>query len=133
MAAAKTWGGREILSFLCPPFEGLRPGARGVPPAGPVPPGDCEEGYLIVWVTDTSGNPIAFDALIGHAVVREFANEVHAYNAIPIQAAGGLGEGPGIDAGAQIGVAGGPLLFDGTMYQAVTGKIFGTVRYSGTN
>ena len=114
------------------PTNVLTPTVKGSP-AVPVPPVDCEEGYLIVWVTDTSGNPIAFDALIGHAVVREFNNEVHAYNAIPIQAAGGLGEGPGIDAGAQIGVAGGPLLFDGTMYQAITGKIFGTVRYSGTN
>ncbi len=85
----------------------------------PTPP--CDRGYLIVWLTDNVGNPISSDSLIGDAVIRGSNISARSYNGIPIQAVAAPGN--------QIGVAGGPLSFDGSMYQQVTGKVFGSVAY----
>jgi hypothetical protein len=104
-------------------------------PQGENPP--CREGYLIVWVIDHDGNPIKFDGLIGHAVIRhspavDSAVEVPvaisegAYNALPIQAAAHLLTGDFTDGN---GNGDGKLNFDGTEYKAITGTIYGTVRY----
>jgi hypothetical protein len=87
-------------------------------------PEEFGSGYLIVWVTDASGNPLAADALLGHAVMRGSPLSARSYNAIPVQAVAATG--------TTIGTAGGPLLFDGSMYQQITGKIFGTFHYGQT-
>jgi hypothetical protein len=90
----------------------------------PVPP--CDGGYLIVWVVNTAGQPIKFDALIGDAVIRRVSDSAAAYNAIPIQAVSGLASGALISLGQ-----GGALVFDGLdgHYKAATGTVIGTVRY----
>jgi hypothetical protein len=91
-----------------------------------VPEAPCEEGYLIVWVVDDHGNAIKFDGLIGDAVIREDEDTASGYNALPIQAASYLATG------AETNVDNDPsgdLDFDGTEYKAITGKIYGTVRY----
>lgn len=93
----------------------------------------CQRGYLIVWVIDGGGNAIKFDGLIGNAVIKEPTPtcggpcSARAYNAIPIQAASGLSTG---DLTNVDGDPAGDLDFDGTEYQMVTGRIFGTVRYA---
>ena len=98
----------------------------------PVPP--CDRGYLLVWVIDgaQSGNAIKFDGLIGNAVIREpfpltaqgFTSSARGYNAIPIQAAEFLNTGDFTDRdGAR------DLDFDDSEYRAITGRIYGTVRY----
>jgi hypothetical protein len=104
-------------------------------PQGQNPP--CDEGYLIVWVIDDHGNPIKFDGLIGHAVIRHAASRDFptvisegAYNALPIQAAAHLHTGDFTDGN---GNKDGKLDFDGTEYKAITGTIFGTVRYEESN
>jgi hypothetical protein len=76
---------------------------------------------LIVWVTDPSNNPIAADALLGDEVILGSSLSAVAYDAIPIQAVAATG--------TQIGVASGPLLFDGSMYKEVTGTIYGSIPY----
>jgi hypothetical protein len=99
----------------------------------PLPP--CPKGYLIVWAVNANGNAIKFDGLIGNAVIREnngagtggYPGMARAYNAIPIQAAEGLNTGDLTDQDGQ-----GELDFDGSEYKAITGKIFGTVRYEKT-
>jgi len=88
----------------------------------PVPP--CSDGYLIVWVVDFFDRPIKYDSLIGDAIIRDSGASAGAYNAIPIQAARTLQTGVLTDVDNA-----GDLDFDGTEYQAVTGKVFGTVRY----
>jgi hypothetical protein len=92
-----------------------------------VPPAPCDRGYLIGWVINTSDQPIKFDGLIGDAVLRESPTSVSAYNAIPIQADTALGNGALIALDDN-----GGLVFDGAPghYTAVTGKIYGDVRYS---
>ena len=102
-------------------------------PEAVTPPGNfitpipqCDRGYLIGWVINTSDQPIKFDGLIGDAVIRESGTAVSAYNAIPIQA------DPALASGALITVGGGGgLVFDGQPghYQALTGVIFGDVAY----
>jgi hypothetical protein len=94
--------------------------------AGSVPVPPCPRGYLIGWVVDTSDRPIKFDGLIGDAVLRESPATVSAYNAIPIQA------DPALATNAPIALSPeGGLVFDGAPghYQAVTGKIYGDVRF----
>ena len=98
----------------------------------PVPP--CDRGYLIVWVIDGSGNAIKFDGLVRDAVLRdgstgeEFAS-ARGYNAISIQASENLPVGTE-DAPTLTDVNGdGALDFDGSEYQMVAGRIFGTVQY----
>jgi hypothetical protein len=84
----------------------------------PLPP--CEAGYLIVWVINTSDQPIKYDALLGDAVLRETDDAASAYNGIPIQA----------NAEAATGTVLPGLLFaPGGPYQAVTGQVQGTVTY----
>ena len=94
-----------------------------------VPKPPCDRGYLIVWAVDASGRPISFNGLIGHAFLHDgnggailagFAdvNYYRAYNALPIQAS--VASGHTIPS---------PLVFDGTAYQAITGTIYGTVRF----
>jgi hypothetical protein len=104
---------------------GVTGGAANVPNSVPVPP--CPRGYLIGWVVDTSDRPIKFDGLIGDAILRESATAVSAYNAIPIQAHPALATGALIRLGE-----GESLVFDGAPghYQAVTGRIFGDVRFA---
>jgi hypothetical protein len=95
----------------------------------PIPAPLCQRGYLIVWVVDGSGNPIKFDGLIGDAIIRAPTpffgpTTARAYNALPIQASANLNTGDFTDVNAD-----GAMQFDGTEYQAVTGTIYGSVRY----
>jgi hypothetical protein len=89
-----------------------------------VPP--CDRGYLIVWVVDSLGRAIKYDGLIGDAILREDDNgqSAGAYNAIPIQAASGLPHLAPTDLDSDT-----KLDFDGNEYEAVTGRVYGTVRY----
>jgi len=96
------------------------------PPDCPTPSADPEEGpsgYVIMWVTDAAGNPLKFDGLLGDEVISGSSLSAVAYDAIPIQA------NPDLLTGSAIGAVGGPLLFDGSMYQEVTGKIYGSIPY----
>ena len=87
----------------------------------------CNQGYLIAWVIrDSDGKNIKFDGLTGNAVIRESANAVTSYNAIPIQAVSTLA--------TNAVVPGSPVLnFNGTTgYKAVTGVIIGNVKFDAT-
>lgn len=97
----------------------------------PAPP--CPRGFLVGWVVgpgSTGDRPIKFDGLIGDAVLRTSGTALGAYNAIPIQA------DPALKHQDFIALVDGrlpdSLAFDGRPghYQAVTGRIFGDVRYS---
>lgn len=92
-----------------------------------VPAAPCARGYLIGWVINTADQPIKYDGLIGDAVLRESASAVAAYNAIPIQGHPDVAHNTAITLGPS-----GNLIFDGNPghYQAVTGKIYGDVRYA---
>jgi hypothetical protein len=85
---------------------------------------NCFQGYLVVWVIDFFGRPIKFDGLIGDAVIRHSDQSAGAYNAVPIQAAASLANGAPTDVNLNDA-----LDFDGTEYQAITGKIYGSVKY----
>jgi hypothetical protein len=99
-----------------------------------VPAPSCDRGYLIVWAIDGNDTPIKFDGLIGDAIIRdapavagltvtEFS--ARSYNAVSIQAGDGV-----VNTGDPTDLNGnGSLDFDGSEYLAVTGRIFGTVRY----
>jgi len=90
-----------------------------------VPVAPCARGYLIVWAIDAFGRAIKYDALIGHAIIRESPKSAGAYRGIPIQAVSTQAAGAPTDVNGN-----GALDFDGlTEYTAVAGKIFGTVRY----
>src|SRR5215472_12350347 len=93
-----------------------------------VPFAVCNRGYLIGWVINPANDgPIKFDGLIGDAVIRESSTAQAAYPAIPIQADPALASAAAITTNSN-----GALLFDGAPghYQAVTGKVYGDVRYS---
>jgi hypothetical protein len=95
-------------------------------PTKVVPRAECPRGYLIGWVIRPSDDrPIAFDALVGDAVLRETPNALAAYNAIPIQANPATGTVVATNGN-------GALIFDGTPthYQMITGRVFGDVRYT---
>jgi hypothetical protein len=102
-------------------------------PTKSVPVAPCAGGYLIGWVIDNTGQPIKFDGLIGSADLRDatggtvVGQVLASYQAIPIQANPGLATGAAI----KLSSAGG-LVFDGGTghYQAVTGTVFGNVRYT---
>jgi len=87
----------------------------------------CSRGYLIVWVVDSFGRAIKYDGLIGNAVVREDDNgqSAGAYNAIPIQAASGLPHLAWTDVNWDT-----KLDFNGSEYERITGRVYGTVRYA---
>jgi hypothetical protein len=90
-----------------------------------VPVAPCARGYLIVWAIDAYGRAIKYDALIGHAIIRESPKSAGAYRGIPIQAVSTQATGAPTDVNGN-----GALDFDGlTEYTAIAGKIFGTVRY----
>src|SRR5215831_3063119 len=98
---------------------------EGVLPGNTISPKpQCDRGFLIAWVIDTSDRPIKFDGLIGDAVIRETPTAVGAYTAIPIQADPALTTGALISTGTF-----GSLIFDGAPghYLAVTGVVFGDV------
>jgi hypothetical protein len=109
---------------------------QGLLPAGHtrVPQADCDRGYLIGWVINTSDQPIKFDGLIGDAVLRLSDTAVTAYSAIPIQADRALAHGALITKvpADNITTFEPSLAFDGQPghYLAVTGKIFGDVRFN---
>jgi len=98
-----------------------------------VPAAECDRGYLIGWaINPATDAPMKFDGLIGDAVIRLSDTAVSSYNAIPIQA------DPGLANLAPIATEPDPLdttprlVFDGGPghYQAVTGRVFGDVKYS---
>jgi hypothetical protein len=99
---------------------------ENIQPATTVPVPPCSGGYLIVWVVNTSGQPIKFDGLIGDAIIREGSDSAGAYNAIPIQAVSTIANNALISLGQE-----GALVFDGLdgHYKAATGTVIGTVRY----
>jgi hypothetical protein len=94
-----------------------------------VPPPPCPRGFLIVWVIDQFDRPIKYDGLIGSAVIREGTRSAVGYNALPIQAASGLAARAPTDENPGPGGFNGKLDFNGSEYKAITGKIFGTLRY----
>jgi hypothetical protein len=104
------------------------------PRATAVPPPPCDEGYLIVWAIDQFGKAIAYDGLIGDAILRDqnvpIPATASAYNAIPIQASNNLRVGDRTDLDGDGALDFGPTDF-GYEYLAVTGRIIGTVRYPG--
>jgi len=108
---------------------------QGLTPPGHtrVPQAECNRGYLIGWVINTSDQPIKFDGLIGDAVLRFSDTAVTAYSAIPIQADPALAHNARIDKVPpdNITTFEPSLAFDGQPghYLAVTGKIFGDVRF----
>jgi hypothetical protein len=90
----------------------------------------CTRGYLIGYVVNRSDQPIKFDGLIGDAVIRNTASSASAYRAITIQA------DPALATNATIGLVADPLggsglPFDGAAghYAAVTGQVYGDVKY----
>jgi len=92
----------------------------------------CVRGYLIGYVVNTDDQPIKFDGLIGDAVIRNTATSSSAYRAITIQAS------PTLANLALIGLTPDKfnpgqfrLPFDGLdgHYAAVTGQIYGDVKY----
>jgi hypothetical protein len=98
----------------------------------------CTRGYLIGYVINTQDQPISYNGLIGDAVIRNTASSASAYRAITIQALVPIGTGnnlvglnadpfnPGQFALSFDGVAGGPGVGH---YAAVTGQIYGDVKY----
>ena len=101
----------------------------------------CKEGYLIAWVVDNdvNDNAIKFDGLIGGAVIRSndlvvggvaLSNSTRSYGAIPIQALSSTSTYDFVLPGTPQG-PNGPLVFDGkTQYKAVTGTIYGSLRFA---
>jgi hypothetical protein len=92
----------------------------------------CVRGYLIGYVVNIDDQPIKFDGLIGDGIIRNTATSASAYRAITIQA------DPALANKALIGLTPDPfhpgqstLAFDGEAghYAAVTGQIFGDVKY----
>jgi hypothetical protein len=132
--AYETVGGKLVFNSA-----GVLDTAEGDNLRAPVPP--CltsfhgGTGFLIAWVVNTSDLPIAFDGLIGNAVIRPGAltngftgitNALATYSAIPIQA------DPALAVNAPITVsANGALLFDGQAgdYTEATGQLSGDVKY----
>jgi hypothetical protein len=101
----------------------------------PMPP--CPMGYLIGYVIRPSDDsPVAYDALVGDAVVRESGTSLATYNAIPIQSVSGTTSGDPTKTATISTVSnhdGLPpkLAFDGgpNHYKAVTGVVIGDVKF----
>jgi hypothetical protein len=81
----------------------------------PIPP--CEEGYLVASIANQSGVPIAFNGLVGEAILRFTPNSASAYNAVTIQSPQ--------PAGTPLG----SLEFDGVSYRRVSSRLVGDLRY----
>jgi hypothetical protein len=110
-----------------------------------VPAANCENGYLIAWVIDNFDRPIKFDGLIGDAVIRGpalangpsagLSTSVEGYKAIAIQAAPSATAQGGLITTVPDPFLGTPTLaFDGVAghYQAITGNLYGDVKYDRT-
>jgi hypothetical protein len=102
------------------------PGFQNLEGCGSIQLPPCQNGYLIAWVVNESGQNIRFDGLLGDAVIRESSGAATAYNAIPIQAAEVVWTPDDITAGE-------PLQFNGSYYKRVTGKIYASARYDVIN
>ena len=97
----------------------------------------CSMGYLIGWVIRPSDDsPVAYDALVGDAVIRESGTAVGTYNAIPIQSVSGTTSGDPTKTVviSTVSAGGGlpqKLAFDGAAnhYKAVTGVVIGDVKF----
>jgi hypothetical protein len=78
-------------------------------------------------ISPANDQPIKFDGLIGSADLREGGTAEAGYPAIPIQADPTLPNGAAITTSSD-----GGLVFDGAAghYQALTGRVFGNVRYA---
>ena len=109
-----------------------------------VPAPQCKNGYLIGWAIDMQDRPIKFDGLIGDAVIRGpalgsgpsagLSTSVEGYTAIAIQADPALASGALIAADIDPATGSADLRFDGTPghYAAVTGKLYGDVKFDRT-
>ena len=105
--------------------EGTLPGNF----TAPIP--QCDRGYLIGWVINPANDqPIKYDGLIGHAVIRVSDTAVSSYRGIPIQADPNLASNAQIQLGGS-GSSAGSLVFDGGPghYLTVAGRIYGDVRF----
>jgi hypothetical protein len=100
-----------------------------------VPQAPCKQGYLIGWVINTADQPIKFDGLIGDAVIRASGTAVQAYRGITIQADPALANGALISTPADPLTGTPTLAFDSGPghYQALSGAIYGDVRYDNDN
>ena len=106
-----------------------------------VPNPNCPNGYLIGWVINQADQPIKFDALVGDAELRGpqltagpsagLSTGVESYKAITIQADPALASGALITTPADPSLGTPTLAFDGLPghYQAITGKLFGDVKF----
>jgi len=95
-------------------------------PTSTTPAAPCaEDGYLIVYVVNSLGQPIKFDGLTGSMVEHEDAGAIYALPALPIQAAESLNPLDPTTADT-----GGHLAFDGNHYKEITGTIQGPVQFN---
>ena len=84
---------------------------------GFIPPPPCDEGYLVATIATQSGSPIAFNALVGEAILRFTPGSASAYNAVTIQSP------------QPAGTLLGGLDLDGVSYRRVASRLVGDVRY----
>ena len=101
---------------------------------GYVPAAPCPEGYLIVFAVNLSDQPIAFDGVIGDAVVRLSDGALSAYSGVPVQADPALANGAAITLGVDTFTKQSTLIFDGGPghYTALTGQLTGDVKFDNT-
>ncbi|SRR5216684_36335 len=83
-----------------------------------------ENGYLIVYAVDNSGNAIKFDGLMGTMVENENVASFYALHALPIQAGENIPSGQPTDLNGN-----GQLDFDGNEYKEITGTIQGPIQF----
>ena len=81
----------------------------------PAPP--CEEGFLVAVVANQAGVPVAYNGLVGEAVLRFTPGSASAYNAVTIQSP------------APAGTLLGGLDLDGVSYQKVSSRLVGDVKF----
>jgi len=88
----------------------------------PAPP--CPEGFLVVWAANTKSQPIAFNGLVGDAVIRWNGHAAGSYNAIAIQSVG-------LPSGSLITGTTNHLPFDGLTghYASLAGTAMATIKY----
>ena len=125
-----TVDGKAVFDPNNIPIDGSQNHHASLPPLN-IDGTPCTRGYLIGYVINTSDQPIKFDGLIGDAVIRNNAASSSVYRAITIQADPALAVNANIVLGTDP-LGGGPeLYFDGWPghYAAVTGQIYGDVKY----